>query len=411
MIQWNKILILILVVVAAFGTIALTVEDVLKDIRLGLDIKGGFEILYEAEPLQKGGEITSDLMAKTAFNLESRINKNGVSEPEVDIEGENRIRVSVAGVANQSQLREIIKTPAALTIRNPEGEILLDGQDFVENGASVGYDTNNLPIVVIKLKDANKFAQITEEYIGQNLGIYLDDELITAPIVQSVISAGEATINGQEDYEEAKALSDTINLGALPLSLTEISTNSVGATLGLLSLEQSIKAGTLGAIGVLLFMIFLYRVPGLVANVTLVVYIYLVLVVFDWMNVTLTLPGIAAIILGVGMAVDANIITYERIKEEIRSGKSYLSSLKAGSRRSLSTILDANITTILAAAVLFQFGTGPVKGFAITLIMSILVSILTNVYLARLLLHLVIRSNIVKKPSYFGVKEDSIREL
>jgi preprotein translocase subunit SecD len=411
MIQWSKILVLILVVTASFATIAVTTGDILKDIRLGLDLKGGFEILYQAVPIEKGGEVTQDLLKQTAFNLEKRINKYGVAEPDVAVEGTDRIRVTVAGVANQAELREVLKTPATLTIRDESGKVLLNGRDFVENAASIGYDESNRPIVVIKMKDAKKFAAITEKYLGQPLAIYLDEELVTAPIVQAVISSGEATITGQDSLEEAQKLKETINLGALPLNLVEKSSNSVGATLGLLSLEQSVKAGLIGSALVLIFMIIFYRVPGLIANVTLIIYVYLVLLVFTWMNVTLTLPGIAAIVLGIGMAVDANIITYERIREEIRSGKSLLSALKAGSRRSLATILDANITTIIAAGVLFYFGTGAIKGFAITLIMSILVSILTNVFLSRFLLNLVVRSNTVKKPWYFGVREDQISEL
>jgi preprotein translocase subunit SecD len=411
MIQWSKILVLILVVAVSFATIAATSGDIIKDIKLGLDLKGGFEILYQAVPIEKGGEVTPALLKQTAFNLEKRINKYGVAEPGVSIEGKDRIRVTVAGVADQSELREVLKTPATLTIRDESGKILLNGTDFKENAASISYDENNRPIVVIKMKDADKFAEITEKYLGQPLAIFLDEEFITAPTVQVVITTGEATITGQESVEEAKNLADTINLGALPLKLIEKSSNSVGASLGLLSLEQSLKAGLIGSILVLIFMILFYRIPGLVANVTLLVYLYVVIVVFTWMNVTLTLPGIAAIVLGIGMAVDANIITYERIKEEIRTGKTLLSSLKAGSRRSLSTILDANITTIIAAGVLFYFGTGAIKGFAITLIMSIIVSILTNVFLSRFILNLVVRSNIVKKPWYFGVKEDQISEL
>lgn len=411
MIKWSRILILALVVIASFTTMGMTSKSILADIKLGLDLKGGFEVLYEAVPIDETGEVTGDLLKQTALNLEQRINQYGVAEPDVDIEGTDRIRVTVAGVVDQAQLREVLKTPATLTIRDPQGEVLLNGQDFVENAASVGFDQNNRPIVIIKMKDPEKFAEITEKYLGQPLAIYLDEELISAPVVQSVISGGEATITGQETIEEANDLKDTINLGALPLKLIEKSSNSVGATLGQLSLEKSLKAGIIGAILVLIFMILFYRVPGMIANVTLLMYIYLVLLVFTWMNVTLTLPGIAAIVLGIGMAVDANIITYERIREEIKSGKSLLSSLKAGSRRSLATILDANITTIIAAAVLFYFGTGAIKGFAITLIMSISVSIITNVFISRFLLNLVVRSNLVKKPWYYGVREDEISEL
>lgn len=412
MIQWNKIVILLLVVAASFTLVAVTLGDIVRDVRLGLDLKGGFEILYEATPFDEKGEITRDLLVQTANNLERRINKSGVTEPEVEIEGTNRIRVTVAGVADQAELKKVLKTPATLTIRDPEGNVVLSGQDFVENSASVSFfGGTNEPVVSIKLKDADKFAAITEKYLGQSLGIYLDEEMLQNPSVTEVIRSDEAIIRGQESVEEAKNIADTINLGALPLRLEELSSNSVGATLGLRSLEQSLNAGLIGSVLVLLFMIVYYRVPGIIANITLLLYLYLVLVVFNWMNVVLTLPGIAAIVLGVGMAVDANIITYERIRDEIRSGKSLLSSVKAGSRRSLATIMDANITTIIASAVLFQLGTGAIKGFAITLIMSIVVSILTNVFLSRFLLHLLVRSNLFKKPTYFGVKEEQISEL
>lgn len=411
MIRWNKVFILILIVVLSLGLMAWTTNGIVKDIKLGLDLQGGFEILYQATPIEKGGKVTPDLLKQTAENLRNRVDQLGVREPEITIEGTDRIRVSIAGVSNQDELRKIIKTPAKLTIRDPQGKILLDGNDFVEGGANVGFDQSNLPIVSIKVKDKDKFAAITQKYLQQPLGIFLDQTEITAPTVQSVITNGTATISGQETIEKAQHLAEIINLGALPLNLNELNTNSVGATLGTLSLKDTVQAGLIGSIIVLIFMIVFYRVPGIIANLTLIAYVYLLLLVFSWMNVTLTLPGIAAIVLGIGMAVDANIITYERIKDEIRSGKTLLSSFKSGSRRSFGTILDANVTTVIAALVLYFLGSGGIKGFAITLIMSIVVSIVTNVFFSRIILGLVLRANLVKRPVYFGVKEAEIREL
>ena len=253
--------------------------------------------------------------------------------------------------------------------------------------------------------------RLRRDLLYERLAIFLDDQLISEPVVQVPLRDGTASITGSRTYQEAEELAGLINLGALPVVLEEVYTQSVGATLGQESLEKTVQAGVIALILILVYMIFFYRVPGLIAAFTLLLYCWLILLVMDWMNATLTLPGIAAFVLGIGMAVDANIITSERIKEELRSGKTVLSSLKAGSRHSLRSIMDANITTILAALVLYYLGTGAIQGFALILIMSILTSVLTNVFLSRLLLHLLIRSKAVNKPGYFGVKEAEISEL
>jgi SecD/SecF fusion protein len=411
MMDRKRFLTFILIAVILLVSVGTTSPSLLKQIRLGLDLKGGFEILYEASPIEVGKEVTSDSLKETARSLEKRANANNVAEPEVTTEGKNRIRVRIAGVTNQEEVRELLKKPAELTFRGPDGTKELVGSDFVEGGAEIGFSNTNQPVIHIKLKEAGKFKEVTEKLLGKTLSIYLDEEELSAPVVQEVLSSGTATITGSYSYEEAKMLKDTINLGALPLKLTEKYTQSVGATLGQLSLDQTIRAGLIASIAILLFMLAIYRIPGLVACITLITYTWLLLIVFYLMNATLTLPGIAALILGIGMAVDANIITYERIKDELRSGKSLLSSLKAGSKNSFRTIMDANITTILAGVVLYYIGTGAIKGFALTLILSILLSMLTNVFLSRILLTLVIRSQMFKKKSYYGVKEAEVREL
>lgn len=401
----------VLLVVITLGVITWTSPQLLSKVRLGLDLRGGFEILYVATPAHGEGEVTQDALRETAKSLEKRVNAQGIAEPEITPEGKDRIRVRIAGVTDEAKVREMLKKPAVLTFRGPDGNIELDGTDFKPGKAKVEYENGTTPIVSIELKNAEKFAQVTGKLIGQNLGIYLDDQMISNPRVNYVINSDKATITGHFTYDEAKNLADTINLGALPLNLTEKYTQSVGATLGQLSLEKTVKAGLIAFVLIILFMIIFYRVPGIIASITLISFTWLLLLVFVLMNATLTLPGIAAFVLGVGMAVDANIITYERIKEEMRSGKSVLSSLRAGSKNSFRTIMDANITTILAGAVLYFLGTGAIQGFALTLIFSILISIITNVFFSRLLLHLLIRSNAVKKPGYFGVKEAEIRAL
>ena len=421
----NRLLAFVLIVVLSAGVVGATSPWLVKQVKLGLDLKGGFEILYEASPLEAGGEVTKDSLIQTAKSLEQRANSTGFAEPDVTTEGTNRIRVKIAGVSDEAKVRDILKKPADLTFRSARGcaadkgycKIELRGSDFVANGASVRQTNLNAYEISIKLKDASKFAEVTGGIAklastGNNqLAIYLDDKQISAPNVDQVINSNEAVITGSFTRDEATDLKNTINLGALPLKLTEKYTQSVGATLGKLSLQQTLFAGGLATVLILLFMIVFYRVPGAIASFSIIVFIWLLLLGFYLMDATLTLPGIAAFILGIGIAVDANIITFERIKEEMRSGKSVLSSLKAGSKNSFRTIIDAHVTTIIAGLVLFFIGTGSVKGFAVTLILSIVINIITNVGYSRLLLYLLIRSNKFVKPAYFGIKESEIRAL
>lgn len=398
-------------VAIVFAAAIWTSPHLVSNIKLGLDLKGGFEILYVAEPIEPGQQVTKESLLETARSIEQRANAQKVSEPEVTTEGKDRIRVRLAGIVNETEVREILKKPAELSFRGPDGTKEMVGSDFEVGAAQLGFDEANRPLVNIKVKDPEKFRQVTQKLVGKPLAIYLDEVELSAPIVQQVLTGGTATISGNYTYDEAKKIADTINLGALPLKLTEKYTQSVGASLGQLSLEQTVKASIIASILIVLFMIVYYRVPGIVASITIVTFIWLMLLVTYLMNATLTLPGIAAFVLGVGMAVDANIITYERIKEELRSGKSVMSSLKTGSRNSFRTILDANVTTILAGVVLYFLGTGAIQGFSLTLIFTILVSVLTNVFFSRWLLTLLVRSNIVKKPAYFGVKESEINAL
>ncbi len=261
------------------------------------------------------------------------------------------------------------------------------------------------------MKDKKKFADVTKRLIGKNLAIFLDDNMLSDPTVRQELTDGKAQISGSYSIEEAKQIRDTINLGALPLKLTEKYSQSVGATLGKQSLQKTIEAGIIGSIVILLFMIAMYRLPGIIASFGLIVHTWLLILVFVWADFTLTLPGVAAFILGIGMAVDANIITNERIREEIRNGRSITSAVKAGNKSSFRTILDSNITTIIVGAVMFAFGTGAVKGFALVLIVEIVLSILTNVYLTHFLLSLLVKGELLKKPKQFGVKESEINAL
>lgn len=408
----KRLLTFVAVVVVLFAAIAWTSPSILKDVKLGLDLKGGFEVLYEASPFDEGGEVTPETLKQTAKALEKRIDQSGVAEPEILTEGANRIRVRLPGVENEEEIRELLAKPINLTFRAPDGTVMLDGRDFKENSAGVAYDNFNRPIVTIELKDGDKFYDVTSQLVGQRLSIYLDEEMISDPEVNYPIPGGSAQISlGNAKKAEAEYLRDLINMGSLPLKLTEKYTQSVGAKLGLNSLKDTVTAGVIGSLIVLVFMVIVFRVPGFVAGISIITYAWLLVLVHNWLNATLTLPGIAAFVLGVGMAVDANIITAERIKEEIRSGKSMSSSLKAGSKNSFRTIMDANITSIIASVALYVIGDGAIKGFALTMIFSIIVSVLTNIYLSRFLLSLLVSSKAFNKPKYYGVKEEQIRAL
>jgi protein-export membrane protein SecD len=434
----GKIVIFFVVLALFAALIATTTEKIVKETKLGLDLQGGFEVLYDVKPAKKGQKITQETLKSTVEALNSRINVLGVSEPEITIEGKNRIRVQLAGVTDQNKARELLSTQAELTFRDVNDKVLLDGSDLEGNGAKQSFKSQtNEPIVSLKLKDADKFAKVTKEVLakqpqGENyLVIWLDHEkgdtykeerkkelagkkpkYISAPAVNSVLTQKDVMIEGAFTVEEAQSLAKILNAGALPVKLKEVYSTSVGAKFGEKALGETVKAGYIGVAIIFLFMLLYYRVPGIVAVLTLSIYIYLILAIFYLMQGVLTLPGIAALILGVGMAVDANIITYERIKDELRSGKSVLSAFKAGNRRSFTTIFDANITTIIAAAVLFAYGTSSVKGFALVLIISVLASFITAVFGTRLFLGLLVQSRLLdKKPELFGVKERDIREL
>lgn len=416
-----------------FGTaVGATTTNILGNIRLGLDLQGGFEVLYQVKTLD-GSKVNSDVLKSTTEALSNRINVLGVSEPRIDVEGDDRIRVQLAGVHDQNEARKILSTQARLSFRDVNDNLMLDGSDLVEGGAQQTFDENGNPSVSLKLKDANKFRQVTEKisqmsYPNNLLVIWLDFEegvdsfaeefgkenpkYLSAPTVNRVFNTDTVSIVGSFTPQEAQTLANLLNAGSLPVELEEIYSTSVGAQFGESALQKTVTAGIIGILAVFAFMLIVYRFPGFIAVLSLLVYIYLTLLIFDWMNAVLTLPGIAALILGIAMAVDANIITFERIKEEIRVGKSIKAAFKAGNANSLSTIFDANLTTLLAAGVLFLYGTSSVKGFALTLIVSILISFITAVYGTRLFLGLWVNSNIFnKRPGWFAVNKRDIHDI
>ena len=434
MVKRGRIVAFFLLVLLVFSTIGTTMTGITKDIKLGLDLQGGFEILYKVSPAKKGDVIDKKALNSTVEALRQRVDVLGVSEPSIQIEGNDRIRVQLAGVTNQKQARDLLSTQANLTFRDVNDKVLMDGTDLAQGGAKQSFDQSNQPSVSLKLKNAKKFEKITRELSQKPapnnlIVIWLDYEegkdsyqkeatkqnpkYLSAASVSSVLTQPDVEISGGNfTVKSATQLAELLNAGSLPVKLDELYSTSVGAQFGEEALHTTILAGIIGIGIIFLYMLFFYRLPGLIAIITLSFYVYLNLLVFDLMHVVMTLPGIAALILSVGMAVDANIITYERIKDELKTGRSVISAYRAGNRRSLATIFDANITTMLAALVLFFYGQSSVKGFATTLMIGIVLSFITAVYGTRLLMSLLVNSRwFDKKPGYFGVKKEQIHDL
>ncbi|MBP0723829.1 protein translocase subunit SecDF [Bacillus sp. RG28] len=434
MVKRNRIVAFFLIVAVLAAVIGTTVMSTAKSIKLGLDLQGGFEVLYKVKPIEKGDKIDQSVLLSTATALEKRVNVLGVSEPNIQVEGKDRIRVQLAGVKDQAKARSILSTEANLTIRDVNDHVLMSGKDLKPGGAKSSFDENGHPDVVITFKDASKVKQVTQKVLNMGppnnmMVIWLDfqegkdsfkkesakphPKYLSAASVNQVFTQDSLSIVGPSfTVKNAKELADLLDAGALPVNLEEMYSTSIGAKFGQDALHETIFAGAIGIAVIYLFMLFFYRLPGLIACIMLSAYLYLTLLVFDWMNAVLTLPGIAALILGVGIAVDNNIITYERIKDELKLGKSVAAAYRAGNHRSFGTIFDANITTLLAAVVLFAFGTSSVKGFATSLMVSIFVSFVTAVFGSRLLLSLLVQSRYLnKKKSWFSVKESEILGL
>ncbi len=422
-----------IIVLLFAGIIGTTLNGVSKQIKLGLDLQGGFEVLYKVKPVDTSQDVSQTMLESTVQTLNDRVNRLGISETVIDIEGEDRIRVQLAGVEDQTDAREMLATSALVSFRDVHDVEYLDGTDIKEGSARQDFDPEtNSPIVSLELKDADKFGDVTTQIkdMGEPnnlLVIWMDYEegdsfevemqkeepkYISAPRVGQTLRTTDVQISGDFTVEEAKRLADIINAGSLPVHMEELFSTSVGAQFGEESLKTTIFAGIVGGMLILLYMIVVYRFAGLIASINLVIYVYLIIVVFGLLQGVLTLPGIAALILGVGMAVDANVITFERIREELRQGKSIKAAFEAGRKNSFRTIIDANITSLLASVVLFIFGTSSVKGFATMLIVSILVSFLTSVYGTRFLLGLWVNTGFLRnKPGWFSVKRKEIRDI
>ena len=422
---------------AAFGIIVATIiaviiafaSDIRNSMTLGLDLQGGFEILYQVTPLE--GQEMPDMEAVVS-SVRKRVDVLGVSEPEITVEGNDRIRVSLAGVDSPDQARRIISSTANLTFRDVNDNLLMDASVLEEGGASVGQDQYGNYVVNLSLKDSDTFYQVTSEIAqrssGQNLIVaWLDYEegqsyaaesrkedpaYISAATVSEGISGNSAQISGNFTQESATELKDLINSGSLPVQLTEQYSDVVSADYGLGAFSTTMLAGAIGVAAVMLFMICVYRLPGVISAITLAVYIFVVFLLYNAMGAVFTLSGIAALVLGVGMAVDCIILTFERIKDAMYHGRSAQSAFREGSRESFRTILDAQMTTLISAIILYLLGTGSVKGFATMLIVSTLTTLLLIVFVARFLLGLLVKSGCLDgRYELFSVRKNDVPDV
>ncbi len=355
-----------------------------KNIELGLDLAGGVSVTYE---VNEDNPSQTD-MDDTIYKLQLRV-QNYSTESEVYQEGANRITVEIPGATNANEILEELGKPGDLSFQTEDGTEVLTGSN-IESAEAGTYDENGINnyVVSLTMDEAGKqaFADATSANIGKPIYIYYDGQVVSAPTVQSAITEGECVIENMESYEEAEELASTIRIGALPLTLTEVQSNVVGARLGQDAIDTSLLAGAIGIVVIFLFMTILYRIPGLLSGFALLGYVILNLLAINGFNATLTLPGIAGVILAIGMAVDANVIIFTRIKEEINAGKSVINAIETGYHKALSAILDGNITTLIAAAVLWIKGSGTVKGFAQTLAIGIILSMFTALFVTKKLM-------------------------
>lgn len=416
--------ILVIAVMATFAVTGLTiaghtiiprVTDSENGIRLGLDLVGGSRIVYEAE-LPEGydmGNLSSDMQTAQSM-IRKRLTAKGFTEATVTLQGDNRVTVEIPQITNPEEAVQTLGTTAQLVFLDADGKEWLTGQDVKRATSDFGKPTGNELVdehfvrVEFTTEGAKKFADatgaISSRTDGNNfMAIVMDNEIVSSPRVSYQINSDGCVISGGDfTLESAKELADLINVGQMPFSLKQVELRSVGPQLGANALKTSLMAGLIGLALVCLFMLIVYRIPGLVACLALGFYIVIEALIFGLVRVNLSLPGIAGIILSIGMAVDANVVIFERIKEELRVGKTVKSSIDSGFKRAFTAILDSNVTTLIAAAVLFWKGTGTIVGFATTLGIGVIVSMFTALTVTHFLLNRMVDFHI-RNPKAYGV--------
>lgn len=406
-----------------------------NNLKFGLDLQGGFEILYRVESID-GSKMTSDKLTATYKTLSKRIDSLGVSEPEIVLEGNDKIRVKLAGVSDPDEARSQLSTVATLSFRDTDDKLLMSSDVLKAGGAKISQDSSGNPAVLLSVKNKDQFYEVTnkiKDYSDGNnmIVIWLDYNPLTDSyekdgslcgtsdsncLSAATVSQGFASdviIQGNFTEEEVSNLVDLINSGSLPSKLTEISSNTVGASFGDETLQKTLIAGIIGVVAIMIILGIVYHFAGFISSVSMLLYTFLVFAVFWVVGGVLTLPGIAALVLGIGMAVDSNVITFSRIKDELYKGKSLSSAFKAGTKSSLSAILDSNLTTLIVAIIMFIFGESSIKGFATMLIITVVVTMFTMVFLTRILLKLFVKTGFFDNRTrlFINVKKEDIPDV
>jgi preprotein translocase subunit SecD len=413
------------VVVLAVAALCLwLVLPIQQKIKLGLDLQGGVRVLLELNPSPEVPAITQQVQAQVVQVIDNRINGLGVSEPVITRVGTDRILVELPNVKNPDEAVKTLKEVATLDFkivpeavreradRDPKyandpngaykdsGPTVYSGADL--KGAQASFDQSNNPLILFQTKNPSKFGKLTQDNMSKALGIFLDKKYVSAPTIQGVITS-DGQITGQFTQEDVTRIANELNAGALPVPVTILENDSVGPLLGKIDLEKSLWASIVGLGVVLLFMIVIYRLPGLLADIALVIYVLMLLGLLASAHAVLTLPGIAGFVLSIGMAVDANVLIFERLKEELWAGRSLRAAVKTGFGRAFWTVFDSHFTTIVGAGVLFMLGTGTVKGFAYTLFWGTVFSMVTAVFITRYFTDLVVDNDLIKSPKAYGV--------
>lgn len=418
-------ILLVLLVTAAMGVVAYTgvgagKRGSAKNIRLGLDLAGGVSVTYEATKSNP----TAQEMSDTVYKMQKRV-ENESTEASVYQEGSNRVTVDVPDVEDPQAVLDklgkagalefVLKTDCQIaedkTATYDKEKVLLDGSMISSAEATTQQDSQtgvseNVVKITFNGKGAKKFGNVTSDHVGEALSIIYDGKEVSSPVIQTAITDGVAVVSGNfEKFSDAEDMAATLRIGALPLELKNIRSNIVGAKLGFTSLETSLYAGLIGFILVIIFMIVMYRLPGAAASLALVLYVAATLLALNALDVTLTLPGIAGVILAIGMAVDANCIIFTRIREELATGKTVRSAIKIGFEKALSAIIDGNVTTLIAAVVLYIKGSGTVMGFAQTLAIGIILSMFTAIFVTRWILYGLVSLGL-DNVKFFGVQRE-----
>ncbi len=400
--------------------IAAAVVIIKKPTKLGLDLVGGSRIVLEAQTTDTIAKITPDMMSSLQFAIENRVNALGVAETVVQQTGEKRLLVEIPNISDPAKAKEFLGETAELEFKKP-----LDNQYGATGWAPTGLTGKDVKKALISTnpggqwvvslefndKGTKKFGLLTQELVGKPMAIFFNGDMQSAPVIQEPILGGHAQISGGDSgfaYEEAKKMVDLLNAGALPVPAKIIEESLVGPTLGADSIAKSKTAGIVGIGLVMIFMLLYYRLPGAIADVALIIYSLLVFAVFKIVPVTLTLAGIAGFILSIGMAVDANILIFERTKEELKAGRTLFTAINAGFDRAFTSIFDSNMTTIITCVILYFLGTSIIKGFALTLIIGVLISMFTAITVTKNFMHLLFGAGQLKHPGWFGIKQSEI---